>query len=421
MSTRGDRRCDLPVHRRDTEEGVVLRERRNWRIFSTFARQEYRECLAIIEEQLRACNGLAEYPIYVKGQILRAQGRVQESLALFQAATCLNPQNPSNLKQVGRCLFLLGKHKAALGVYDEAQKIDSEDWEVWHNRGLCYMHLKQFDRALGAFEQSNSISRHDSTYLHMGKVYRLQGKPAEALRVYEEALEFSPESPELLTTVGLLHLQQGDNQKAFESLGNALTHDPRDPKAILAAGSIIQDNQDMDVALVKYRVSAVQTPNSAQLWNNIGMCFFGKGLYTAAVACLKRALYLDPFEWIVAYNLGLVHLNNAQYASAFHHFSAAINLKSDFAASYMYLAITLSRLEDFDNACSAYDKALDLDGDYLTHLNYAVTLLNNDEPEKAAEHFAAFKQLFEALDPDAEQDEEVIERSQALERALQAS
>ena len=27
----------------------------------------------------------------------------------------------------------------------------------------------------------------------------------------------------------------------------------------------------MDVALVKYRVAAVQTPNSPQLWNNIGM------------------------------------------------------------------------------------------------------------------------------------------------------
>ncbi len=32
------------------------------------------------------------------------------------------------------------------------------------------MHLKQFERALEAFEHSNSISRHDSTYLHMGKV-----------------------------------------------------------------------------------------------------------------------------------------------------------------------------------------------------------------------------------------------------------
>lgn len=32
------------------------------------------------------------------------------------------------------------------------------------------MHLKQFERALEAFEHSNSISRHDSTFLNMGKV-----------------------------------------------------------------------------------------------------------------------------------------------------------------------------------------------------------------------------------------------------------
>ncbi len=70
MSERGSRTGDSLVHRRDPAggEGVVLRERRNWRIFSTFARQEYPECLHIIEEQLRACNGLAEYPIYVKGE-----------------------------------------------------------------------------------------------------------------------------------------------------------------------------------------------------------------------------------------------------------------------------------------------------------------------------------------------------------------
>ena len=52
-------------------------------------------------------------------------------------------------------------------------------------------------------------------------------------------------------------------------------------QTILAAGSIIQDHSDMDVALVKYRVAAVVTPNTAQLWNNIGMCFFGKQRYVA--------------------------------------------------------------------------------------------------------------------------------------------
>lgn len=49
--------------------------------------------------------------------------------------------------------------------------------------------------------------------------------------------------------------------------------------------------------------------------------------------------------------------------------SAAINLKPDFAASYMYLAITLARLDDFDNACSAYDKVWCFGGCCITLLS----------------------------------------------------
>ena len=48
--------------------------------------------------------------------------------------------------QVGRSLYLLGKHKAAIDVYDEAQRLGKEDWDIWHNKGLCYMYLKAFDR-----------------------------------------------------------------------------------------------------------------------------------------------------------------------------------------------------------------------------------------------------------------------------------
>lgn len=44
---------------------------------------------------------------------------------------------------------------------------------MWHHRGLCFLQLKQFDRALESFEQANSVSRHDSTYLHMGKARSL--------------------------------------------------------------------------------------------------------------------------------------------------------------------------------------------------------------------------------------------------------
>jgi len=256
---------------------------------------------------------------------------------------CLSPQNVNNLKQVGRSLYLLGKHKTALDVFEEAERLAPEDREIWHNKGMCYLYLKEYDKAIECFNTANSIQRHESTFSQLGRVYRLMGNEEEALKVYMDALETSPENPEILTTLGLLYLKLGNNTKAFEYLGNSLTYDPRNPKTILAAGSIIQDNQDMDVALVKYRVAAVQTPNSAQLWNNIGMCFFGKGKLVASVSCLKRAVYLSPFEWIISFNLGVVHLSTGQFASAFHFFSTAINLQPSYARAYMYLSVALSR------------------------------------------------------------------------------
>lgn len=394
----------------------------NWLIHIKYVRKDHDDCLKLIDDILKDCDDLCEYALFVKALIKRQRGQITESLSLFQAATRLNPTNVSNLKQVAKSLFLLGKHREALEVYEEAQAIGSDDWEIYHNMGVCHMYLKEYNKAAEMLQMANAMDRHDNTYIQLGKVYSLQQMHQEAVEVYQEAVEFSPDNPELLTTLGLLYLRLDQNLKAFDCLGNSLTHDPKNHKTILAAGSVIQDNSDMDVALVKYRVAAVQTPNSAQLWNNVGMCFFGKQRYVAAISCLKRALYLEPFEWIIAYNLGLVHLCTEQYASSFHYLSASINLKPDFASSYMYLAVTLNRLDDFENACSAYEKALELDDDYVCHLNFAITLFNNDELERAHHHFMQFEKTYQELDPEVkDSDQDVINQRNVLSNALSMS
>ena len=43
----------------------------------------------------------------------------------------------------------------------------------------------------------------------------------------------------------------GNHQAAFECLGTALAFDPKNSRAILAAGSMMQTQQDFDVALSK--------------------------------------------------------------------------------------------------------------------------------------------------------------------------
>lgn len=101
--------------------------------------------------------------------IRRQQGRITESLQLFQAALCLSPRNVRILKQVARSLQLLGKHRNALSVLEQAVVCGaSEDWEVHHAKGVCYLFRRDLDDAINEFEEANSCHPHESTYLQLG-------------------------------------------------------------------------------------------------------------------------------------------------------------------------------------------------------------------------------------------------------------
>ncbi|XP_074184339.1 BBSome complex member BBS4 isoform X6 [Rhinolophus sinicus] len=379
-------------------------EKQNWLIHLHYIRKDYEACKAVIKEQLQETQGLCEYAIYVQALILRLEGNIRESLELFQTCAVLSPQSADNLKQVARSLFLLGKHKAATEVYIEAAKLNQKDWAQ-----------EQLQSAL-------HLNRHDLTYVMLGRIHLLEGDVDKAIEIYRKAVEFSPENTELLTTLGLLYLQLGIYQKAFEHLGNALTYDPTNYQALLAAGSMMQAHGDFDVALTKYRVVACAVPESPPLWNNIGMCFFGKKKYVAAISCLKRANYLAPFDWKILYNLGLVHLTMQQYASAFHFLSAAINFQPKMGELYMLLAVALTNLDDTENAKRAYAEAARLDqGNPLVNLNYAVLLYNQGEKRGALAQYQEVERKVGLLkDRSAlEFDSEMVETAQKLGAALQ--
>ena len=95
-------------------------------------------------------------------------------------------------------------------------------------------------RAIQGLLQAKAIDKHDCTLLQLGKVHALRADYSAAMSVYLEALQLDPGNAETLTTIGLLYLRTGQNQKAFDFLGNALSHDPKSIKAILAAASVIQ-------------------------------------------------------------------------------------------------------------------------------------------------------------------------------------
>ncbi|XP_048828166.1 Bardet-Biedl syndrome 4 protein [Brienomyrus brachyistius] len=402
---------------------LPILERRNWLIHLHYIRKDYETCKTIIKEQLQETQGMCEYAIYVQALILRLEGKIQQSLELFQSCAVLNPHSADNLKQVARSLFLLGKHKASIEVYNEAARLNQKDWEISHNLAVCYMYTKDFRSAEKQLNIALDLNKHDLTFIMLGKIFLQQGEMEKAIEVYRKAVEFSPENTELLTTLGLLYMQNGTYQKAFEHLGNALTYDPNNYKAILAAGSMMQTHGDFDVALNKYRVAACAMRESPPLWNNIGMCFFGKKKYVAAISCLKRANYLAPFDWKILYNLGLVHLTMQQYASAFQFLSGAVSLQPRMGELYMLLAVALTNLDDVENAKRSYEQAVALDkSNPLVNLNFAILLYNQGDKAGALQQYQEMERKVNSLQESSanpEFDPELVDMAQRMGAALQ--
>lgn len=83
------------------------------------------------------------------------------------------------------------------------------------------------------------------------------------------------------------------------------------------------------------------------------------------------------------------------------------------------MSSSFCRLDDFENACAAYDKAVELSEDYLTHLNYSITLYSNDEIEKARKQFSRFEHLYRKhVDENNELDPEIKLQADLVRRAL---
>lgn len=78
----------------------------------------------------------------------------------------------------------------------------------------------------------------------------------------------------------------------------------------------------------------------------------------------------------------------------------------------MYLGITLNKLGDFDNSCSAFKKAIELDShDCTVYLNYAIVLFNNGQASKSREIFEEAEKVFETLDDDDKEPEMLDQRA----------
>ncbi|XP_015587423.1 Bardet-Biedl syndrome 4 protein homolog [Cephus cinctus] len=379
-------------------------ESRNWLLHRHYTRHEYKICKILIQEELTRSNGHNEYANYLQGLIMRKEGKIQDSLDCFQNAYNVNSRNVNNVKQIAKSLYLLGSHNRALEAYLEAERISAiPDWEILYNIGECYTRFDKREEAKKYLKKAVDLTKDEMPHIALAKLYIMDDQVTEAVGVYTSALDGSPQSENIATELGLLYLKMGDTQRAFQQFGSALAQSPTCSKALLPMASIMQTHRDYDVALSKYKIAAQTIPESSALWNNVGMCFYGKQKFVAAISCLKRAHYLNPMALYPACNLGIVFLTTGQPASAATYLCAAVSAGPMHPSPYLLLGLALRQLDDLEAAEKALTKAHSLaPQDPLVLINYAIILDAKGDQKRAADTLTALTDVSAVINVDPE-------------------
>ncbi|XP_011138957.1 Bardet-Biedl syndrome 4 protein [Harpegnathos saltator] len=382
---------------------IAAIESRNWLLHRHYTRHEYNACKLLIEQELSKSDG-HEYANYLKGLILRKEGKIQDSLDCFQTAYNVNSTNVDNVKQIAKSLLIMGSHQRAIDAYTEAEKISAlPDWEIYYGLGEAYVKLNQLQEAKKCLKRSAELTRNELPNLALAKLHLLDDMIPEARNAYTTALNGNPESIDAATELGLLYLKIGDTQRAFQQFGAALAHSPNCVNAILPMAYIMQNHREYDVALSKYKVAAQTIPESSVLWNNIGMCLYGKQKYVAAISSLKRAHYLSPLSSVPSCNLGIVFLTTGQPASAAIYLCAAVSAEPKNPTPYLLLGLALKRLDDLEGAERSLTKAHALaPQDPLILINYAVVLDARGKQANATEILIALNDIMAVVDVDSQ-------------------
>ncbi|KAI8039824.1 Bardet-Biedl syndrome 4 protein homolog isoform X1 [Drosophila gunungcola] len=341
----------------------------DWLLHIYFTRREFTRCRRLIERELnRHLN--PEYLYFVQGLIDREEGNNIEALRHLQKSVELNPRNIETYKEIGRTLYVMGRFSQALGVFREAeQRSCRQDHEIYHYLGeLLYraattqskkdLANQQQGEARGYFELAVQSGRKLESYVRLAELYRRDKQYQKAIDILETCLHLTPENSEVLIEISVLYLKINETQKAHDRLAEVVSIERKcSPKGLLAFGAILQSRNDVDGALSKYSQIANAEPEIAELWNNIGLCFFKKQKFILAISSLRKSVWLSPLNYNALYNLSLIYIASEQYASAFHSLAAAINLRKDNAECYMLLGLCLRKLDDVENAFVALERA----------------------------------------------------------------
>lgn len=158
--------------------------------------------------------------------------RLNEARVEFEEAARLEPMNPDWQVSLGDVIARTGDVPDGLEHYQAAIDLSPRKADYWRalaNFTVDYNYSVK-DIGFPAALQARALAPGDlQNSITMGRVYFALGDLDAAQETWENVLQTSPETPAVYLYLGVLFLQQGNSESAYEHFVQAVNYDPGGP------------------------------------------------------------------------------------------------------------------------------------------------------------------------------------------------
>ena len=233
--------------------------------------QRFEESIQAYEKAL-AINPKDDAALYNLGIAYNHAGKPQLAIESWKKAADLNPDNPQPLLALADYYYQNNHYDMAMDEYQRVLRrwpnIQDGHFSlatIYYKKNLLDYAREEYKRVIEINEKTDLARR---AYVNLGILSSKMEKPTDdsmrdAVGYVQKALLLKPGDAEALFSLGLLYAKKEMHDKAIDTFHQALgaTNDP---------------------ALI------------AESYNNIGKCYYKKGLYKKALQYFNRGVEEDP-------------------------------------------------------------------------------------------------------------------------------
>jgi Flp pilus assembly protein TadD len=231
--------------------------------------------------------------------------------------------------------------------------------------------------------------------VELGQAWLSRHNPAKAIPAFEEAAKRKPDSPVVLLNLGDALSEAGQPARVIVVLNHAVRVAPADPLLWHQLG--IAHSIAGQEAISAYERAVDLDPDLAEAHNLLGAALAGKGEMVRAEKEFLRALDINPDSAEPLGNLGYLLIARGDPSQSVFYLARSVQLKPNDAEARTNYAVTLARLNQFEDAQQQIEAAVNANRKPPEAHNFRGSLL-----ERKGSHAEALSEFLTAnrLRPD---------------------